>query len=58
MVKFASAYGFSLWTCVPYDPASKGGVERAVRVAKEHLCPRGTNLLDDYENLEQLVSLV
>jgi hypothetical protein len=25
-----------------------------VRVAKEHLCPRGTNLLDDYENLEQL----
>ena len=54
MVKFASAYGFSLFTCVPYDPASKGGVERAVRVAKEHLCPRETNLLDDYESLEQL----
>jgi transposase len=54
MVKFAAAYGFSLWTCVPYDPDSKGRVERAVRVAKEHLCPRDTKLLDDYESLEQL----
>ncbi|WP_276942425.1 DDE-type integrase/transposase/recombinase, partial [Ferrimicrobium acidiphilum] len=26
MVKFASAYGFALQTCIPYDPASKGGV--------------------------------
>ncbi len=50
MVKFAAAYGFTLRTCVPYDPASKGGVERAVRVAKEHLCPCETNLVASYES--------
>ena len=54
MVKFASAYGFALQTCIPYDPASKGGVERAVRVAKEHLCPTDANLVANYESIAQL----
>jgi hypothetical protein len=54
MVKFASAYGFVLQTCIPYDPASKGGVERAVRVAKEHLCPTNVNLVANYESIAQL----
>jgi hypothetical protein len=54
MVKFAAAYGFTLTTCIPYDPASKGGVERSVRVAKEHLCPTKTNLLDAYPSIAKL----
>ena len=54
MVKFACSYGFALKTCVPYDPASKGGVERAVRVAKEHLCPKDTNLVENYQSITQL----
>lgn len=58
MVKFASAYGFTLKTCVPYDPASKGGVERAVRVAKEHLCPKNTNLVENYKSISQLKDAV
>ncbi len=54
MAKFASHYGFSLKTCVPYDPASKGGVEAHVRVAKEHLCPRETNLVTSYATTQEL----
>ena len=54
MVKFSAAYGFTLRTCIPYDPASKGGVERAVRVAKEHLCSRETNLVARYESTAAL----
>ena len=33
---------------------SKGGVERAVRVAKEHLCPTDANLVANYESIAQL----
>ena len=54
MVSFASAYGFSMQTCVVYDPASKGGVEAAVRVAKEDLCPRDTNLISNYASVAEL----
>jgi hypothetical protein len=49
MARFASHYGFTLRTCVPYDPASKGGVEASVRIAKEHLCPKTTNLVEGYK---------
>ena len=55
MVSFASAYGFSIQTCVVYDPASKGGVEAAVRVAKEDLCPRDTNFRDNYQSTADLI---
>ncbi len=54
MVTFASAYGFSMQTCVVYDPASKGGVEAAVRVAKADLCPRDTNLIESYSCIAEL----
>ncbi|WP_201733091.1 DDE-type integrase/transposase/recombinase [Acidithrix sp. C25] len=54
MVSFASAYGFSIQTCVVYDPASKGGVEAAVRVAKEDICPKDTNLVQNYRNIAEL----
>jgi len=30
------------------------GLSERLRVAKEHLCPRDTNLIDAYESLEQL----
>ena len=56
MVSFASAYGFSIQTCVVYDPASKGGVEAAVRVAKEDLCPRDTNFRANYPAVADLIS--
>ena len=55
MVSFASAYGFSIQTCVVYDPASKGGVEAAVRVAKEDLCPRDTNFRANYQTTADLI---
>ena len=54
MVSFASAYGFSIQTCVVYDPASKGGVEAAVRVAKEDLCPRDANFTQNYDSISDL----
>ncbi len=54
MVRFANHYGFSLRTCVPYDPASKGGVERSVRIAKDHLCPKDSNLLSAYDSFSDL----
>ena len=54
MVSFASAYGFSIQTCVVYDPASKGGVEAAVRVAKEDICPKDTNLVQNYTDVAEL----
>lgn len=56
MVSFASAYGFSIHTCVVYDPASKGGVEAAVRVAKDDLCLRATNFRDRYNDVADLIS--
>jgi len=55
MVSFACAYGFSIQTCVVYDPASKGGVEAAVRVAKENLCPKDTNLKPNYKAVADLI---
>lgn len=54
MARFGSHYGFSLRTCVPYDPASKGGVERSVRLAKEHLCPKESNLISEYDTHDNL----
>ena len=56
MVSFASAYGFSIQTCVVYDPASKGGVEAAVRVAKEDLCPRDTNFRANHQTTADLIA--
>ncbi|WP_274607695.1 hypothetical protein [Micrococcus sp. KRD153] len=33
-------------TCQPADPAAKGGVENAVKLAKADLVPKDTNLRD------------
>ena len=37
--------GVTIHTCVPADPASKGGSEATVKIAKADLVPKDTNLL-------------
>ena len=49
MVSAMGHYGLTVCTCVPADPASKGGSEATVRVAKADLVPTDANLLPAYE---------
>ena len=44
-VELGRHYGLTVATCVPYDPASKGGSESTVKVAKADLVPADANLL-------------
>lgn len=53
-VSFAKFYGTTVLTCEPADPASKGGVERSVQVAKADLVPTNTNLRGEYESFAEL----
>jgi len=53
MVEFARHYGVTVHTCVPADPASKGGSESSVKIAKADLVPKDTNLLPAYESFTQ-----
>lgn len=55
IVSVARWYSTTLHTCMPYDPASKGGVERSVQVAKADLLPRDTNLRQRYKSFADLV---
>src|SRR5512132_3252325 len=54
MVEFARHYGVTIHTCVPADPASKGGSESSVKIAKADLVPQDTNLLDSYDSFADL----
>jgi len=54
MVVFARHYGLTLATCVPVDPASKGGSESSVKIAKADLVPTDTNLLEEYPSFGDL----
>jgi transposase len=54
MVAFARHYGLTLHTCVPVDPASKGGSESSVKIAKADLVPKDTNLLEEYASFADL----
>lgn len=54
MVAFARHYGATVLTCGPADPASKGGSESTVKVAKADLVPTETNLLQDYASFAEL----
>jgi len=54
MVAFARHYSVTIHTCEPCDPASKGGSESTVKVAKADLVPKDTNLLDAYDSFAQL----
>lgn len=54
MVAAGRHYGLTLRTCMPADPATKGGSESTVRVAKADLVPKDTNLLPAYEHFAEL----
>ncbi len=53
-VAFARHYGFTVATCEPADPASKGGSESTVKLAKADLVPTDTNLLTAYASFAEL----
>jgi len=54
MVAFARHYGITMHTCEPCDPASKGGSESSVKIAKADLVPKDTNLLAAYDSFADL----
>ena len=54
VVAWARHYGVTVATCEPADPASKGGSESTVKLAKADLVPTDNNLLDAYESFEAL----
>ena len=54
MVTFARHYGVTVHTCEPADPASKGGSESTVKLAKADLVPKDTNLLAEYASFAAL----
>jgi hypothetical protein len=53
-VEFGRSYGLTVATCVPYDPASKGGSESTVKLAKADLVPTAANLLGEYGSFTAL----
>ena len=54
ILAFARHYSVTIYTCVPVDPASKGGSESSVKVAKADLVPKGTILLGEYGSFAEL----
>ncbi len=54
VVSFGRHYGVSVLTCQPADPASKGGSESSVKIAKADLVPKETNLLPGYGSFAEL----
>ena len=54
MEKSCAYYGTSIQVCQPADPASKGGVESSVKLAKEDILPRNTNLRGEYDTFGRL----
>ena len=54
MVAFSRFYGVTVHTCEPADPASKGGSESTVKLAKADLVPKDTNLLAAYGSFAEL----
>lgn len=54
IVTFARYYGVTVLTCQVRDPASKGGVENAVKLAKADLVPTETNLRETYASFGDL----
>jgi transposase len=54
MAAFARYYGVTVHTCQPADPASKGGSEATVKIAKADLVPKHTNLLEQHGSFAEL----
>jgi hypothetical protein len=53
-VELGRHYGLTIATCVPYDPASKGGSESTVKLAKADLVPTDANLRPAYASFAEL----
>ena len=54
LVAFAEHYSVVVHTCVPADPASKGGTESSVKISKADLVPKDTNLRSEYASFAEL----
>lgn len=54
LVAASRHYGLQIHACVPADPASKGGSESTVKIAKADLVPTDANLLPAYETFAGL----
>jgi transposase len=54
LVAFAEHYSVTVHTCVPADPASKGGTESSVKISKADLVPTDTNLRGEYATFAEL----
>jgi len=54
VVSFARHYGVTVHTCEPCDPATKGGSESTVKIAKADLVPTTANLLAAYPTFAEL----
>jgi transposase len=54
IVTFGRHYAVTVLTCQPADPATKGGVEASVKLAKADLVPTQTNLLEAYGSFAEL----
>ena len=54
LVGFAQHYSVVVHTCVPADPASKGGTEASVKISKADLVPKDTNLREEYATFAEL----
>ena len=53
-VSFARHYGITVLTWQPADPASKGGVESSVKLAKADIVPKDTNLRAEYGSFAEV----
>jgi transposase len=49
-------YGATVYSCEPFDPESKGGVEATVKIAKADLVPTEANLRGAYTSFAELVA--
>ncbi len=54
IVAFGRHYSVTVHTCQPRDPASKGGVENTVKLAKADIVPTETNLAEHYQSFAAL----
>lgn len=54
LVPIARYYGTVVRSCMPADPASKGGTEATVRIAKRDLVPTAVNLRPEYADFAEL----
>lgn len=55
-VDFARHYRVTVLTCQPADPAAKGGVESSVKLAKEEIVHKHTNLRTEYASCAEILA--